>query len=190
MPTFSELTIEPISRAQSLGVAAESRSTAEAQRALQKSHQEERAARLLADRGHVAQGLRLTLSALDSAVHAAQLVSGRNEPARAITGVFCPRAHARASTGSDDAARVLEVLRRARTLSVPSLDDEVDADMHALGAQAREVTRILLRLLARDVWLARGSARFDARASRGSAATSFLRRLLARAFGSRPRLPQ
>jgi hypothetical protein len=93
--------------------------------ALARARQEQRAARLLSNRGHLAEGLRLTLRALDSAFQAAQLASMRNEPAAALRALRFQHEE-----------RALAALRRARTLDVPTLDGHVDFSMRVLMRDA------------------------------------------------------
>ena len=92
---------------------------------LARARQEVRAASLLARRGHSAEGLRLSLRALDSALHASQLKSGLNEPARALTAL-----------GIAPELPALDVLRRARSLDVPMLDDDVQDELRELVEDA------------------------------------------------------
>jgi hypothetical protein len=101
--------------------------------ALSSARQEQRAARLLGSRGHLVEGLRLTLRALDSAFQAAQLASARNEPAAALKALGIRR-HERA----------LSTLRRARTLDVPMLDRDVDFTMRVLMRDAGAIAHDLI----------------------------------------------
>jgi hypothetical protein len=100
---------------------------------LARARQEVRAAALLSRGGHAAESLRLSLRALDSALVAGQLKTGRNEPAAALSALGL------APTAAD-------VLRRARILDVPALDVDVADDVRELAREARKVTRELLRL--------------------------------------------
>jgi hypothetical protein len=132
--------------------------------ALARARQEQRAARLLSSRGHHAEGLRLTLRALDSAFQAAQLLSARNEPRAAIRAL---------SFRNEE--RALDTLRRARTLDVPALDSQVHGEMRLLVREARTVTHDMIgsierlserheRSFARQLtrWLRRGTPRLPA----------------------------
>jgi hypothetical protein len=113
---------------------------------LARARQEQSAARLLASRGHLAEGLRLTLRALDSAFQAAQLVSARNEPAAALRVL-----------GVRHEARALDVLRRARTLDVPALDRHVQLAMRVLMRDAVAITHELILSIERVGASERGS---------------------------------
>ena len=107
--------------------------------ALARARQEQRAARLLSSRGHLAEGLRLTLRALDSAFQAAQLASARNEPAAAVRALRF-----------EHEARALDMLRRARTLDVPTLDHDVPLALRALMRDAGAITRSMIQNIERQ----------------------------------------
>ena len=113
---------------------AHARVPAELALALARARQEQRAARLLASRGHLAEGLRLTLRALDSAFQAAQLASSRNEPAAAVRALRYRHE-----------ARALDMLRRARSLDVPTLDHDVPLSLRALMRDAGAVTHSMIQ---------------------------------------------
>ena len=141
----------------------QARVTPELERALARARQEQRAAHLLESRGHLAEGLRLTLRALDGAFQAAQLASARNEPAAAVRALRFR-----------DEERALHALRRARTLDVPAFDRDVHFSMRVLMRDALDITHHLIRCIERL----------------GSAQPSSLRQRFLDWFGApRPRLP-
>jgi hypothetical protein len=101
--------------------------------ALARARQEHSAARLLSSRGHLAEGLRLTLRAFDSAFIAAQLASARNEPAAAVRALRFRHE-----------AEALDMLRRARSLDVPTLDHDVPLALRALMRDVGAVTHDMI----------------------------------------------